>query len=195
MAMNNQSDIKSHLGIVGDGDDALLTDLQGAAESFIQLYCGRGFAGGSYSEDHDGRTKIILLQNYPVAVVVSLKIDPDRNFDADTIVDPDDYFVHKDRGLVESHSRLFCGINEPGTVRIAYSTAPGEVPHAILRASAELVGHWYRQVKTNVTLHHVNQLIQSDGSTETRYPWGQAGGFTLPPGVFELLRPYRVPVI
>ena len=191
--MTTQSDVKTHLGITTSADDVLLTKLQTSAEDFVANYCGRSFAGGTFIEDHHGYVKMILLQNFPVASVTSLKIDPERVFDADTIIDPDDYYLFNDRGVVESLYGPFTSSTKPGAVRITYVTAPGDVPGMITRATAELVGHWYRQVKTNVALSHVNQLSESDGSLQTSYPWGQAGGFSLPSGLFELLKEYRGP--
>lgn len=193
--MTTQSDVKTHLGITTSADDVLLTKLQEAAENFVANHCGRSFDGGTFIEDHHGNVKMILLHNFPVASITSLKIDSSRNFDADTIIDPSDYYLYNDRGIVESSYGPFTNNNEPGTVRITYVTAPGEVPGAIIRATSELVGHWYRQVKTNVALTHVNSLSESDGSLQTSYPWGQAGGFSLPSGLFELLKEYRSPTM
>ncbi|HVK17914.1 MAG TPA: hypothetical protein VM533_13280 [Fimbriiglobus sp.] len=83
----------------------------------------------------------------------------------------------------------------PVAVRIAYTTATGQVPAAITRAYAELVGHWYRQVKTHSSQTFLNQLQQTNGSVVTEYPWGQSGGFRVPAGVLQLLERYRVPCV
>ena len=61
------------------------------------------------------------------------------------------------------------------------------------RAYAELIGHWYRQVKTQVATGQLNVIQQTNGTTVTEYPWGQSGGFRLPAGVLALLAPYRMP--
>ena len=83
----------------------------------------------------------------------------------------------------------------PGAVRIAYTTATGQVPAAVGRAYAELVGHWYRQVKTHSSLTFLNQLQQTSSGVVTEYPWGQSGGFRIPTGVLQLLERYRVPCV
>jgi hypothetical protein len=144
------------------------------------------------------------LRNYPVTAVTSVKVDPDRAFGAETVLDPASYYVHSERGVVESLGGPFVpsrpgwrvGAEDfPGAVRIAYTTATGQVPAAVGRAYAELVGHWYRQVKTHSSLNFLNQLQLTNGSVVTEYPWGQSGGFRVPTGVLQLLEGYRVPCL
>ena len=204
MALATLSDVKTHLGITTAADDTLLAQLQTSADDFVEQYCGRSFAGGSFTEDHSGGARMAFLRNYPVTAVTSVKVDPDRAFGTETVLDPADYYVHADRGVVEALGGPFVpsrpgwrvGADDfPGAVRIAYTTATGQVPAAITRAYAELIGHWYRQVKTHGTLTHLNQLQQTNGSVVTEYPWGQSGGFRIPTGVLQLLERYRVPCV
>lgn len=199
MALDTLNNVKSQLGVATSDDDTLLSQLQAAADAFIEAFCGRAFAGGSYTEDHAGGARAVFLRNYPVAAISSVKVDPARGFDAATTLDPAAYLVHADRGVVESLTGPFIPsrpgwpvqpFDFPGAVRVAYTTPTGEVPGAILRAYAELVGHWYRQVKTHISTGHLNLTFQADG---TGFPWGQATGFRLPEGTLQLLRPYRVP--
>ncbi len=202
MAIDTLSNVKSQLGITTAADDALLTQLQAAADAFVQQYCQRSFIGGTFTEDHPGGARTIFLQNYPITSVTSVMVDPDRAFGPETVVDPADYFVHADRGVVESLGGPFVPSRPgwpvraedfPGAVRITYTTATGQVPADVCRAYAELVGHWYRQVKTQVATGQENLIQQTNGSVVTEYPWGQSGGFRVPAGVLQLLRQYRVP--
>lgn len=202
MALVTLSDVKTHLGITTSADDALLALLQGSADDFVEQYCGRSFAGGSFTEDHPGGARMAFLRNYPVTAVTSVKVDPNRAFGSETTLDTADYFVHADRGVVEALDGPFvpsrpgwrvASDDFPGVVRIAYTTATGQVPAAVTRAYAELVGHWYRQVKTHSALTFLNQLQQTTSGVVTEYPWGQSGGFRVPAGVLQLLERYRVP--
>jgi uncharacterized phiE125 gp8 family phage protein len=202
MSLVTLSDVKTHLGITTAADDALLAQLQAAADDFVEQYCQRSFAGGSFTEDHPGGGRFAFLRNYPVTAVTSVQVDPDRTFGPETALDPTNYFVHADRGVVESLGGPFVpsrpgwpvGADDfPGAVRVAYTTATGQVPAAVGRAYAELVGHWYRQVKTQVSTGQLDYLQQTNGSVVTEYPWGLSGGFRVPAGVLQLLGPYRVP--
>jgi uncharacterized phiE125 gp8 family phage protein len=199
MAIATLSDIKTHLGITTAADDALLAQLQTSADDFVEQYCDRSFVGGSFTEDHPGSARVVFLRNYPIETVTSVSVDPDRAFGPETVLDPADYYVHADRGVIEALdgpfvSRRRVGADDfPGAVRVAYSTATGQVPAAVTRAYAELVGHWYKQVKTDSSLSFTNVIQQTNGSVVTEYPWGQSGGFRVPAGVLQLLERYRVP--
>ena len=72
MTIDSLSDVKTALGISGSGDDALLTELQTAADSFVESFCGRVFDGGTFTEDHPGGGHLLFLKNFPVASVTSL---------------------------------------------------------------------------------------------------------------------------
>ena len=59
-------------------------------------------------------------------------------------------------------------------------------------AYARLVGHWYRQVKTDVASNFQNVAQQKYGDTFVIFQGQQPG---LPDEVIELLAPYRTPLI
>ena len=186
--------VKLMLGVTGTADDTLLDALRDAADEFLPRHCGRGFCGGSYTEDHPGG-RLVFLRQFPVAAVTSVKVDSTRVFGTETVVDATRYLVHPDRGVVESLNGPFAA--GPGTVRVAYTVATDQVPAAVVRAYAELVGHWFRQAKTAAATGQTNTLTVCDTGTgmETKYPWGQSGGFKVPAGVLALLAPYRVPAV
>lgn len=198
MSIDTLANVKLHLGITTSADDALLTQLQAAADAFIEEHCSRTFGGGSFTEDHPGGGRAVFLRNFPVSAVTSVKVDTARGFGAETTLDASDYILHADRGVIESIDGPFVpshtSANDfPGAVRVAYATPSSQVPAALSRAYAELIGHWYREAKTAVATGQQNLLQQTSGSTVTQYPWGQSGGFQLPAGVLQLLEPYRVP--
>ena len=194
--------LKLQIGLTGTADDALLNELVVQAEALIEELCGRSFLGGTFTEDHPGGGRIAFLRNYPITAVTEVKVDPYRQFGAETAMHELEYYVHPDTGLVESLGRPFLSPRPgwavkvyefPGTVRVTYSAPSSSVPPAVQRASVELVGHWYRQTKTHAATGQLNELQTTDGTTVTQYPWGQSGGFRLPASVLQLLEPYRVP--
>jgi hypothetical protein len=193
MAIDTLSNVKTQLGVTGTADDVLLAKLQAAADDFVARHCGRAFDGGTYTEDLDGGSRMLVLINYPIQAVTSVNVDPTRTFAPATVVDPTEYFIRPDDGTVESLGGPFGPAGEPGVVRVVYTTATGSVPASVTRAYAELIGHWYRQVKTQTAAGQLNVIQQTSGTTVTEYPWGQSGGFRLPAGVLALLAPYRMP--
>ena len=202
MPIDTLDNIKTHLAIATATDDTLLTKLQSAADAFVGDFCRRVFTGGSFTEDHAGGSRVLFLRNYPVEGITSIHVDPDRAFGGSTLADPATYYLHADRGLIEALGGPFVPPRPgwrvevddfPGAVRVVYTTAASAVPQSVARAYAELIGHWYRQAKTHTATTQLNLLQQTDGTTVTEYPWGQSGGFRVPAGVLELLRPYRVP--
>jgi hypothetical protein len=203
MALATLDEVKTALGVTGPGDDVLLEQLRAAAEGFVEQHCGRAFAGGSFTEYLPGGGRMAFLRNFPVDSVASVYVDARRVFDPPTLRAADTYHVHAARGVVESLDGPFvpprpdrAGRSDlfPGAVKVTYS-APAAVPAAVRKAYTDLIGHWFHQVKTHVATGQVNVLQTTSGTTVTAYPWGQAGGFSLPAGVLQLLKAYRVPAV
>lgn len=202
MPIDTLSNVKQAIDVSGTTDDAMLTQMQGAADSFIETFCRRTFAGGTFTEFHPGGAKVIFLANYPVASITSVKVDAAREFDSSTLLPADRYVLHAARGVVESTDGPFIPSLPgwdvpadafPATVRVEYTTATGQVPPAVCRAYAELIGHWYRQAKTAAATGQLNVVQQTAGGVTTEYPWRQSLGYKIPDGVKELLRPFRGP--
>jgi uncharacterized phiE125 gp8 family phage protein len=201
MALDTLANVKSALSVSSSTDDAILTQLMDAADSFVEQHTGRSFEGGAFTETHPGGSNKLFLQNYPIASVTSLRVDPDRAFGAETELDPTTYVVHADRGVIESLAGPFLqpyrkGSDDwPESVKVVYSTATGSVPSAIKQAYSDLVGHWYRLAKTNADANFLLLTERDDGTTVKTYSWSLTRGLTIPPGVQELLNEYRVPAI
>jgi hypothetical protein len=194
MALQTLTQLKLQIGLSGTNDDALLQELQAAAEDFIKQHCGRDFDGGEFTEFHRSGTKYLFVKNFPIASVASIRLDPERQFPSESTLDPSRYVVLPDVGLIESLDRSFLNVSEPNAVKIVYSTT-STVPSDVLRAQAELVNHWFRQTKTSAAVEHLNVKTRTDGTVVTEYPWGQSGGFRIPSGVLQLLKNHRVPTI
>jgi len=198
MALDTLENVKLTLNITAETDDALLEALQSAADSYVETYCGRIFTGGSFSEDHPGGGRTVFLKNYPLAAVDTVNVDANRSFSAATVLDADRYVVHAERGVIEALDGPFLADRAsansfPQAIRVAYSTPTNEVPTAVKRAYAELIGHWYRQAKTYEATAQVNVRQKTDGAVVTEYPWGQSGGYRLPVPVKQILDLFRVP--
>lgn len=189
--LDSLSDVKRALGITTGADDDLLEQLQEMADIYIERHCGRNFLGGTFTELHPGGERALFLANYPVAEVASVKVDPNGDFGAETLRDPDSYSLHADRGVVQSRSGTF-GRRAPNAVQVVYETAEDAVPPPVARAYIDLIGHWYRQVKTNVELGQLNLLSRNETDIETRYA---AANATVPAAIVQALAMYRVPTV
>src|SRR5215475_8915070 len=100
MSLDTLANVKLRLGITTSADDALLTSLMDSADAWVDQHCQRDFAGGSYTEYFPGGIALLLLRNFPVQTVTSLKVDPAYGFGADTLWPSTAYVVHTDRGVI-----------------------------------------------------------------------------------------------
>src|SRR5689334_5670240 len=144
MPLDTLANVKLRLGITSSADDSLLTALQDTAEAWIVEQCQRDFGGGTCTEYHPGGA-IVLLRNYPVQSVTSVKADAGYGFGAETIVPASAYVAHLDRGMLVSLGgpfapRPMAGVPpwswSPRTVQIVYTVASGAVPASVLQAYA-----------------------------------------------------------
>jgi hypothetical protein len=200
MPIDTLANVKQTLSVSVNTDDALLGQLQSAADSYIETACGRAFAGGTFTEYHPGGAKVLFLNNYPVSAVSEVRVDAAREFDDTSVQPAERYVLHPARGVVECTDGPFVPSLPgwdvpsdafPNVVRVVYTTPTNQIPAVVQRAYSELIGHWYRQAKTAAATGQLN-VIEASG---TVYPWGQSVGFRIPDGVKELLRPFRGPTV
>lgn len=201
MPLDTLSNAKSVLLVSGSGDDTMLAQLLDAADSFIEKYTGRSFAGGTFTETHPAGGPMLFLRNFPVASVTSLKVDADRAFGSGTERDTSTYAIHADRGVIESRTGPFLTpyrkgwADWPESVKVVYTTATGSVPSAVKQAFSDLVGHWYRLAKTSLDANFLMLTESMNGTTSKGYSWSLTRGLAIPPGVLKLLEPYRIPAM
>src|SRR3954471_10857870 len=102
MSLDTLANVKLRLGVTASADDGLLTALMDSADQYVAAFCGRDFAGGTFTEYHPAGSALAFLRNYPVLSVTSVKVDPAYAFGAETALPAAAYVVHADRGVVES---------------------------------------------------------------------------------------------
>ena len=193
------ANVKTALLVSGSTDDALLARLMDGADAFVAQHTGRDFEGGTFTEAHPAGRAVLFLRNFPVTSVTSVNVDPARQFGSDTLRTADSYVLHADRGPIESLTGPFlpprAGVRDdwPAAVQVVYATATSAVPAAVKEAFGQLVGHWYRQAKTFADQEYQMLVERFDGADSKVWPWSLPLGLKLPPGVLQLLQPYRVP--
>jgi len=143
--------------------------------------------------------------------VTSVNLVPAYVFGPATILSTTSYVVHSERGVIQSLVGPFAPraawataglVNEgiynwtkgPRVIQVVYTVASG-VADDILEAYAQLIGHWYRRVKTQSSVGYVNMTQQQFGDLFTTYGINQVAGLPLPPDIELLLAPYRVPSV
>jgi uncharacterized phiE125 gp8 family phage protein len=196
MSLDTLANVKLRLGVTTSADDSLLAALMDAADEFVAGFCGRDFAGGTFTEYHPGGEPFAFLRNYPVQSVTSVKVDPAYQFGADTVLPATAYVVHTDRGVIQSLAGPFvrCG-DGPRAVQVVYATATGSVPADVREAYALVIGHWYRHVKTQIGAGFCDVTRQTVGDATTVFSTEQIAGLPIPPDVGRLLGAYRsIPV-
>jgi hypothetical protein len=80
-------------------------------------------------------------------------------------------------------------------VQVVYATATSAVPAPVAEAFGQLVGHWYRQAKTFADQEYQMLIGRTSGTDVKSWSWSLTSGLKIPPGVLELLAPYRAPVV
>jgi uncharacterized phiE125 gp8 family phage protein len=195
------ANVKAALLQSDSADDTLLTRLMDGADAFIAQHTGRDFAGGTFTETHSAGRAVLFLRNFPVTSVTSVKIDPARQFGAETVRAADTYVLHADRGVIESLTGPFlpprAGVRDdwPAAAQVVYATATSAVPAPVKEAFTQLIGHWYRQAKTFADQEYQMLIQRLDGTDGKSWSWSLTSGLKLAPGVLQLLQPYRVPVV
>lgn len=195
MSLDTLANVKTRQGITTSADDALLDLLRGSADVWIAGYCGRDFEPGTFTEYFSGEAMVLRLRNYAVSSVTSVKADREQVFGSATLVPATDHIVDSIRGMI--HHRLgpfIAGEPSPRGVQVIYVTTAA-VPNDVKQAFAVLVGHWYRNAKTQVASQHINVTQQTLGSVTSIYAKDQVAGLPLPPDVTRLLSPYRDPMM
>src|SRR5262249_39970320 len=131
-------------------------------------------------------------------------------FAAGTILSTTSYVVHLDRGVIQSlvgpfaphldrqglvNRHVYNWTKGPRVLQVIYTVVVGPVADDILEAYAQLIGHWYRRVKTQSGTGFVNLGTQKLGELQTSYNASQIAGLPLPPDIELLLAAYRVPSV
>jgi uncharacterized phiE125 gp8 family phage protein len=208
MSLDTLANVKLRLGITTSADDTLLSALMDSADQWVAAYCERDFGGGTFTEYHPAGGTLVVLRNYPVQSVTSVKVDPAYGFGPETALPPTAYVVHTDRGVIQSLTGPFlpglpglpvCGVppwaGSPRAVQVVYATATGAVPADVKEAYALLAGHWYRHVKTQVAAGFQNVTQQTFGGATAIFAKDQIAGLPLPEDIRRLLAPYRTPLL
>ena len=187
MAYASLTDIKTHLGISGSGDDTFLTNLQGQMDSVIDSFCNRpdGFDSATHTEYLDGGgVSTLILRNTTIASITSVHDDLNRSFDSGSLIASGDYnFIadtgelNLEKGGLDNSSAIFQ--NGRGNVKIIYVGGYSSAPSDIELAEIMLVGKYFNLRRSS----GINSM--SAGGLSLSFDHG------MPREVVDLLMKYR----
>jgi len=152
----------SYLGLTGTTCDDLIDALIPAASEAIENACRRRFGETAYTEYYDGggRDRLVLRKR-PVNSLSGVWDDPDREFGDDTQLDPDDYVLDADPGILLLRQGTFAdGLRN---VKVSYTAGYGTLPTDVAQACRMLVAAWFhrgREAADGVSNRTVAEVVQ-----------------------------------
>ncbi len=131
--------------------DELIRDFINEVSSLIEQYCRRKFREQTITELYNGaRIYEIMLNQYPVTAIVEVHEDFNREFGADSLLDPSTYAIRGDEMQEGYYLERFDSIFTSGraTVQIQYTfgyPAFTDVPGDLQLATKRTIGYYFKQ--------------------------------------------------
>lgn len=128
MNVTTLANLKRHIGLAGDSEDAALQTILAAVSAQIEAYLARALERVERIEQHDVERgqRVFLLQAYPVDTASAFEVrnDAAREFGVAIPIDPDNFYLHARSGrLTFDHSGLLSW--GPGTLQVLYTGGMG----------------------------------------------------------------------
>lgn len=163
MAIITKEDVKNFLGIAAaeTSDDGIISSTIDRALAETELYCGRIFAEAVYTEYHDGDgSDSVLVDNFPIVSIASLHDDPDREYNADDLIDTDDYVFYANKGKIKLDGSVFSsGIKN---IKIVYTAGYGgsiAYPNDLKQAMIDLTASIYLAGKAGINVVESQEIV------------------------------------
>lgn len=142
-ALTTLDELKEMLKITNDAQDNFLERLINRSTSRMEGRTARKLkkrTGIVETQDGNG-TSILRLNEWPIHGAIDLRVDSDRAFGTDTIVDPTTYIVNQDNGIVKLVSVIIDRYTvfplDRGNVRATYDGGYDPVPDDLNYACLE----------------------------------------------------------
>lgn len=167
------TEMKAHLNVTLDADDALIADKIAAAELHLERFTGKAFLNQTLTASFDAFPSAIELPRAPVQSVDSIVyVDTDR---VEQTLDAADYFTSPAGVIYPAIGKSFPSTaNVAGALTVTYTAGYGEtaddVPEPLREAVRQYAAHLYEN--REAVLVGVNAQ-------------------ELPMGVFMLVLPYK----
>ena len=160
-----------------------------SASAEIETHTNRKLKQRNIRELHNGyRQNEIILKQYPVKEITSLKVDNNRSYTEETIINTDYYscFIPSANDDMETQSEIiltdgYLFPNSRNNIEVIYTAGylEEEIPEDLKTATIELVEWKYKRLK-NRQIGEVNLKYGQKTRLETK----------LPENVRDLIKPY-----
>ncbi|HUU34524.1 MAG TPA: head-tail connector protein [Vicinamibacterales bacterium] len=143
MALTSLADAKTHCGVTGVTDDAVITGFIAAATEAMEQRAGRHLDAATVTEylTGTGASKIWLQEPVDVAGITSLHMDSNRTYAAASLVAAADYVV--DGCVVDYINNTW--LTSPRCIKVVYPTGFATVPADLVHASRVQVAKLYSE--------------------------------------------------
>lgn len=125
--------------VPGGSDETQISALISFYSSLYETRLNRTVQSGTVTWDSDVEAwqRVFSLPAYPVTSIISVQIDPERAFGADTLLDSSGYYCARDTGLLTIESLMLPG---PGVLRVIYVGGMAETTEAFVSAYPDIAG-------------------------------------------------------
>lgn len=156
------SETKEYLGLAGTtGNDTLLTALITRVSSWMERLLGRKIESGSVTEYFDGGSNEIMLNNFPVSAVTTVKYNAGtQSAPSWQTIAAANYTAYLSEGIVK-HSSVFPEGNR--NIEVVYTAGFVAIPGDIALLALELVGRVFNARKA--------QGMKSESLGSARIDW------------------------
>jgi uncharacterized phiE125 gp8 family phage protein len=184
-AWTTVANCKLQLGISDSTQDAFIESLVNRSYKILETYLGRQIKSQTLTEYYDGpkdnAQDSLLLNVFPIISITSIYDDLDRIWADSSLLDPANYVVYKERGIVKLYRNE--GFFQQGiqNIKVVYTAGYATIPGDIEDAGIQMVEHMFNRART------AGFQSQSLGGKSETYDNDE-----IPAAVKRVLRNYRV---
>lgn len=128
-------------------DEVLMAMIDEVSQA-IETWCARKFKERTGLTEYytpKGGT-IVSLKNFPVTGTTAFALydDPDRDYESDSLIDADDYFLDLETGVIHlDNDGEFSSV--PGAVKVVYSAGYAAIPYTLQLACKKWVARIWKE--------------------------------------------------
>src|SRR5258705_13298804 len=101
VALVTLASAKAALGITASTEDNTIEALINRMSQLASTYCARKFVSDDYTQDYAGSgCDALLVHNYPVTTLASVKVDATRSFDSSSEIDSGSLLLDGEAGMI-----------------------------------------------------------------------------------------------
>lgn len=139
--------LKTQLNINSDTKQELYEELINSASLIANQITKRKLKASDKTIILDGNgSNILILKEYPVNSVSELYIDEERVFPITTLINPLEYGIYLEEGIIKLWNTVFP--DKPQTIKVVCNSGFTIIPNDIKHAVVEIVSFLYRRLNS-----------------------------------------------